>query len=252
MGKLKSDESINDHMKESIDMLNAMVDSIGVGHYHNTTTLNKITPDSVRFVIEHVRDTIQMLDELCDELEDDKDEIRREYEEKVIQFFNRFMSSDLSDEYDFRMKEVVRNIHEIENHYMKEIQELTKELEEERERSNRLEKRCGELIRDRDNVVDLAKKFVNQNGCDITSCYPKHLINNPASFCGNCKYFSMRPNDVGFCNNKHADPFIVDPDDTSCQAFESNNPTVVIDKPEFPCCEHCSHEDCDDCNLCPF
>lgn len=303
MGKmytLKPDESINDHMKESIVMLNAMADSIGVGYYHNTTTLKKITPDSARFVIEHVRDTIQMLDELCDELEDDKDEIRREYEEKVIQFFNRFMSSDLSDEYDFRMKEAVRNIHEIENHYLKEIQELTKELEEERERSNQLEEKNRKVK----TQFELAKKFLHQRRAEISRLkeelrqskivkdaqtrvidekekqisnlhheiwelqeqveywedfaktyadHDGHKTNNPANFCGNCKYFKIHPNDVGMCENIYGRySKTVDPDDASCQAFESNNPTVVIDKPEFPCCEHCSHEDCDDCNLCPF
>lgn len=385
MGKmytLQPDESINDHVKDTRDIINHIVElSIGcmrdLANPHEGTFID-MTYNKFMRSLEHIRESIEMLDELCDELEDDKDKIRHEYEKKVIQFFNRFMNADLTDETNYRLGECVRHIHEIENHYMSEIQQLNedlehfcelaisrnKELEEERERSNQLEKRlkgehekymklreakeespaywkaqfermqeksnqlekrCHDLIEDRDGVIefwegkfqkaktqfelakkflhmrrdevsrlkeelrqtqlvkdaqkkvidekenallrlnheiwelqeqaeyweDLAKKIADQNGCDITSCYPK--INNPANFCGNCKYFKIHPNDVGMCENIYGRySKTVDPDDASCQAFESNNPTVVIGKPEFPCCDHCNHEDCDDCTLCPF
>lgn len=89
-------------------------------------------------------------------------------------------------------------------------------------------------------LEDLAKKYADPDG---------HKVNNPANFCGNCAKCEQHPNDVYIC--KHYYKKIVDPDDASCSHFKPND-GVVIGKPEFPCCEHCSHEDCDDCTLCPF
>lgn len=84
----------------------------------------------------------------------------------------------------------------------------------------------------------------------ILHMYPKTTINNPQNFCGNCKHFVTQPCDIAICNNKHADPFIVDPDDASCSHFESNQ--VDRDKPDQPCCKECNREDCNNCTLCPF
>lgn len=308
MGKmytLKPDESINDHMKVSIDTISHIAElSIScmrdLSNPHEGTFVD-MTYNEFMLALEHIRNTIEMLDELTDELEDREDEIRREYEEKVIRFFNRVMNADPTDDR-FRELAISRN----------------NELEQERERSNQLEERCSELVKDRDSVVEyweertrkltikfeLAKKFFHQRRAEVSRLKEElrqtrlvkdaqkkvidekekqisdlhheiwelqeqaeywedlakkyadpngHNPNNPANFCGNCKYFNIHPNDVGTCENIYGRySKYVDPDDASCQAFESNKPTVVIGKPEFPCCEHCSHEDCDDCALCPF
>lgn len=304
MGKmytLQPNESIHDHMKDSMDIINHIVElSIScmrdLANPHEGTFID-MTYNKFMRALEHIRETIQMLDELTDELEDREDEVRREYEERVIRFFNSWMNSDMSEEYKSRAEESARRIHEIENHYMSQIQQLNKELEDailnrdanielytaEREHSNQLEKRCSALVRSRDDAVeywtkhceillqkhreelatkdheiwglqeqveyweDLAKKYADPDGHKI--CNP----NNPANFCGNCKHFEMHAGDVGVCarlknQNKYK---VVDPDDASCSHFKSNN-GVVIGKPEFPCCNHCNHEDCDDCTLCPF
>ena len=148
MGKmytLKPDESINDHVKDSIAILNHIVElSIScmrdLANPHEGTFVD-MTYNDFMYAIEHVRNSIEMLDELCDELEDDKDGIRQEYEEKVIQFFNRFMNSNLADEHNYRERELARLVHQLDNRCF----ELDKELEKEREKSNQLEKRCEDL-----------------------------------------------------------------------------------------------------------
>lgn len=363
MGKmytLKPDESIIDHVKDSKDIINHIVElSIScmrdLANPHEGTFVDMIYDNFMR-ALEHIRDSIEMLDELTDELEDREDEVRREYEERVVRFFNNWMNSDMSYEYKSRAEEAVKRIHEIENHYMSEIQKLNedldrfrelaisrnKEIEQERERSNqleeknsklrevldkkynelkeeheksnRLERRCHDLTEDRDGVIDfwegkfqkvktqfeLAKKFLHLRREEVSRLKEElrqtqivkdaqkkvidekenallrlnheiwelqeqaeywedlakkhadpdgHTPNNPANFCGNCANCEQHPNDIYIC--KHYYKKVVDPDDASCSHFKPNN-GVVIDKPEFPCCDHCNHEDCDDCTLCPF
>lgn len=311
MGKmytLQPDESINDHMKDSIDTINHIVElSIGcmrdLANPHEGTFID-MTYNEFMLALEHIRNTIEMLDELCDELEDDKDEIRQEYEEKVIQFFNRFMNADLTDESNYRAGELARLVHQLDNR----VGELDQELEKERERSNQLEaqvkvltaerdlakkiaeeksaalkiklnslygidlkvlelnakldKKCeeiGELTKElgrMDERIELIKadrdryfKQLCESGyfdTDIRHMYPKTTLNNPANFCGNCKYFEIHPDDVGTCENIYGRySKCVDPDDASCHAFESH-------KPDQPCCKACNRDDCDDCTLCPF
>lgn len=155
------------------------------------------------------------------------------------------------------------------------------------EENTKLKNRITELIRDRDAIVEhwtkhcenlfhehrkclaakdreiyywreLAKKIADQNGSDISSCYPKNLINNPCNFCGNCKHYAQMGKDddeyEGICVQHYIKR--VDPDDASCEHFQSNQvdnvDNVIIGKPEFPCCNGCNREDCDDCTLCPF
>lgn len=345
MGKmytLKPDESINDHVKESISLLNRLAEIVKEAYKYlpekdctlETGVFLDIDSRAFYSAIEHVRNSIEMLDELCDELEDDKDEIRQEYEEKVIQFFNRFMNADLTDETNYRAGELARLVHQLDNR----VGELDQELEDavlnrdanlklytaERERSNQLEKELsrlkaqyGEMQKELSNWKDLcrtwqeesAKDYKNSNKlkkrCEdlehqLKEEHERYMklreakeqspaywkaqfermqkrysqldkycgeleteidflrsedtdsveVNNPRNFCGNCKHFVTHPNDVGTCNNKHADPFIVDPDDASCSHFESNQ--VDRDKPDQPCCKACNRDDCDDCTLCPF
>ena len=268
MGKmytLKPDESINDHVKDSIATLNHIVElSIScmrdLANPHEGTFVD-MTYNDFMDVIEHVRNSIEMLDELCDELEDDKDEIRQEYEEKVIQFFNRFLNSDLADEHNYREGELARLVHQLDNR----CSELDKELEQ-------TQKHCSKLVRDRDKAVEdwtkhcealhqtyreklAAKdreiyKLIKQG---LSSTYGK--VNSPCNFCGNCRHYAQMGKDdgdfEGICTRHYITR--VDPDDASCEHFKPTYDTrVVIGKPEFPCCEHCTRDDCDDCTLCPF
>lgn len=308
MGKmhtLKPDESINDHMKESIAMLNQLAESIGDDYYLSSTMIRGIKPDSVRFAIEHVCNSIEMLDELCDELEEDKDGIRQEYEEKVIQFFNRFMNADITDESNYRAGELARLVHQLDNRVGELDQELEKErersnqlnedcehfrllaisrnneLEKERKKSNQLEKHCKDLVHqlkeEHERYMKLREakeqspaywkakfermqkkysqldKYCGELETEIDFLRSEDTdsveVNDPANFCGNCKYFKTHPNDVGICD-KHETKTIVDPDDASCPLFESNQ--VDRDKPDHPCCKACNRDDCDDCTLCPF
>ena len=190
------------------------------------------------------------------------------------------MNSDLTDEYDFRMKEAVKNIHEIENHYMGEIQKLNADLEQERKKSNQLEKecsgweehcdgltkRCAKLVRDRDAVVEywtkhceglfhehrksLAAKDREISGITKERDYyrdrVRELVNNGDNFCGNCAKCKKRDDDTYVCT--HYFKMFVDPDQSSCLHFKSNR----VDKPDQPCCKACDHDDCDNCTLCPF
>ena len=254
MGKmytLQPDESINDHVKESMEIIDHIVElSIGcmrdLANPHEGTFVD-MTFNKFMRSLEHIRESIQMLDDLTDEMEDDNTKIRHEYEEKVIQFFNRFMNSDLSDEYDFRMKEVVRNIHEIENHYMSEIKQLE---EQEQHWHDIAVARTKEIDDLSDQIADLTEERDYYQDC------LHKLANRASNFCGNCKHFKVSAG-VGVCErlkgrNKYK---VVDPDDASCSyycACYCDTDSVKICKPEFPCCEHCSHDDCDNCTLCPF
>ena len=83
----------------------------------------------------------------------------------------------------------------------------------------------------------------------------KAKTNNPANFCGNCSHYAQMGKDDGDFEGICTQHYIkrVEPDDASCKHFKPTYDTrVVIAKPEFPCCEHCNHDDCDNCTLCPF
>lgn len=90
---------------------------------------------------------------------------------------------------------------------------------------------------------------------DIAHMYPKTMLNNPCNFCGNCCHYAQMGKDDGDFEGICTQHYIkrVDPDDSSCKHFKPTYDTrVVIAKPEFPCCDHCNREDCDNCTLCPF
>lgn len=90
---------------------------------------------------------------------------------------------------------------------------------------------------------------------DIAHMYPKIMLNNPCNFCGNCRYYAQMGKDDGDFESICTQHYIkrVDPDDASCKHFKPTyDRQVVIAKPEFPCCDHCNREDCDNCTLCPF
>lgn len=90
---------------------------------------------------------------------------------------------------------------------------------------------------------------------DIAHMYPKTTLNDPANFCGNCRHYAQMGKDDGDFEGICTQHYIkrADPDDASCKHFKPTYDTrVVIAKPEFPCCDHCNREDCDNCTLCPF
>lgn len=298
MGKMytpQPNESLSDHVKDSKDIINYIVGlSIScmrdLANPHEGTFVD-MTFNKFMRSLEHIRESIEMLDELTNEMEDDNTKIRQEYEEKVVQFFNRFMSTDLT--------------HEIENHYMSEIQQLEERLKAEHEKymklreskehssaywksqfdrmckkSNQLEEQLTVLKGERDLAKKLAKKVIDEKRTiknDLTrsklecetlrevldkkyaeiESLTETLINgvaspnNSSNFCGNCAYCHSHPDDTFTCEWR---PDCVDPDDASCKRFKPNYATSKRYgmKPEHPCCEHCDHEDCDDCSLCPF
>ena len=327
MGKmytLQPDESINDHVKESMSIINHIVElSIGcmrdLANPHEGTFVDMVYNEFMRS-LEHIRESIQMLDELCDELEDeledDKDEVRREYEEKVLEFFNRFVNSD---EYNNRVCDLIKRCQELSkwcqelskwcqeldedrNHFSNLAISRNKELEEERERSNQLEEKNRKLT----TKFELAKKFLHQRRAEVSRLKEElrqtqlvkdaqkkvidekenallrlnheiwelqeqaeywedlakkyadpdgHSLNNPCNFCGNCGHYAQMGKDDGDFEGICTQHYIkrVDPDDASCSHFKPTYDTrVVIGKPEFPCCDHCNHDDCDNCTLCPF
>jgi DNA repair exonuclease SbcCD ATPase subunit len=297
MGKmytLKPDESINDHMKESITMLNKLAESIGADYYLNSTLIKDIKPDSVRFVIEHVRNTIEMLDELTDELEDHESEVRREYEEKVVQFFSTWTNFDVSE---------IQKLNEDLEHFRELAISRNKELQQECEKSNQLEAQVKELKDERQELLsqmlELTGKVHNQEHQlkeeherymklrEVKEQSPAYWkakfermqkkysqldkycgeleieidflrsedtdsedtdsveVNNPANFCGNCKYFAFIAKEDGMhgcCHERYLKE--VDPDDASCRAFESN-------KPDHEVCDNCDKE-CGNCGYYPF
>lgn len=179
MGKMytiQPNESINDHVKESMSIINHIVElSIGcmrdLANPHEGTFVD-MTYNKFMRSLEHIRESIQMLDELCDELEDNNDEIRHEYEEKVIQFFNRFMNSDLADEYKERSNQLEKEFSRLKAQYG----ELQKELKDtalnrdanlklytaERERSNQLEEQLTAIKGERDLAKKLARRLLDE------------------------------------------------------------------------------------------
>lgn len=324
-GTFKSGDSMSSHSKDSMDIINRIV-TLSISCMRDLVNPHEgvfvdMTFNKFMRSLEHIRETIEEWEVMCNELDEDNSELRKTIEILAGNCPYRNEYCDASDCAGCKYARI-----NILARQMREIQELTKdrdrfrdlaisrnkELGEEREKSNQLEKecssweerctelkeelswvrkqhgglieRCAKLVRDRDNTVDYWTKhcenlFHEHRKClaakdreiyelksklnsvygyvdtDIAHMYPKTLINNPANFCGNCKYFEMSTHSVGVCvrlkkqNNFKA----VDPDDASCPCFQSNQTDrVVIGKPEFPCCEHCSHEDCDNCTLCPF
>lgn len=285
MGKmytLKPDESINDHVKESMSIINSIVE-LSIGCMRDLAnpregTFVDMTYNKLMCSLEHIRESIEMLDEMCDELEDDLQESRKTYAHDM-ECIRKYGTQSVDAE------RLFEQLNEDLDYFRNLAISRNKELEEERERSNQLEKecssweeRCAELNDRCDKVVEhwtkhcenlfhehrksLAAK--DREIADLTEerdyyqdCLHK-LANRASNFCGNCKHCKHSPMGFYYCfekiktGNIYPQYVKVDPDDASCEHFESNKPKVVIDKPEFPCCEHCSHEDCDNCTLCPF
>ena len=127
----------------------------------------------------------------------------------------------------------------------------------------KLDKKCkevGELTHELWELQEKAEfwKDVAKKGyidTDIAHMYPKTTLNNPANFCGNCSHYAQMGKDNGEFEGICTQHYIkrVDPDDASCKFFKATYDTrVVIGKPEFPVCEKCNRDDCDNCTLCPF
>lgn len=271
MYALQPNESINDHVKDSKEIITHIVKlSIScmrdLANPHEGTFID-MTYNKFMRSLEHIRESVEMLDELCDELENDNEEIRHEYEEKVIQFFNRFMSNDA----DFSIK--LREAKEHSSVYWKD------QFDRMCKKSNQLEEQLTGLKGERDLAKKLAKKLMDEKRIlkdDLTrseleckvlremldkkyaeiESLTEALINDASSpnsssnFCGNCTYFEMSANDVGICARlKERNKFkVVDPDDSSCKKFKP----PFVSRPDHPVCSHCDHEECDDCSLYPF
>lgn len=332
-GTFKPGDSMSSHSKDSMSIITRIVNASKESWkyipekdvYVDAGTFVDLDYRTLMTGFEHIRETIEEWEAMCDELDEDISALRKSVEILAGNCPYRNKYCDASDcaecEYAKKEMEIQLSIIEDRDHFRELAISRNNELEEEREKSNQLEKelstvrevanqileekiklsedlrkecdsweerclhlkkRISQIVRNRDSVVDhwtkrcehllqkhrvelaakdheiwelqeqveywedLAKKYADPDGHKLSP-------NNPCNFCGNCKYFRIHPSDVGVCERlKDQNKFkVVDPDDASCKAFESNN-GVVIGKPEFPCCEHCSHEDCDNCNLCPF
>lgn len=156
-------DSVHSHSEESIKMLEKLASE---SRGNSSTIINGVTPQMLRLWIQHIRESIEAYRDLCDELEDDKDETRQKYEEKVVQFFNRFMNADLTDETNYRTGELARLVHQLDNR-VGELDnhcfELNTALADEREKSTQLEQRIKVLTAER----DLAKKLAKQKSEEL-------------------------------------------------------------------------------------
>lgn len=236
--------------------------------------------------IQHIRESIEAYRDITEELDDDLREVRKAYADDMkriggnplnIEQYVQQLKDDLEH---FRALAISRNkeLVELKEQYdelKKEYSNLKDLCKLWREESAKDHESCIKLREELDYAlkqVELWKKLAKYSAryvdTDIAYMYPKTTLNDPCNFCGNCKYYSapLTPEearyckhdivvtrDVGTCNNKWASPYIVDPDDASCPHFKpAYGDRAVIGKPEFPCCEKCNHEDCDDCTLCPF
>lgn len=163
-----NNDSVFSHGEDSISMLNRLAEIAKEAFKYIPEedctvacgTFVDIDKHAFISAVQHFRESIEAYRDLCDELEDDKDEIRHEYEEKVIQFFNRFMNADLTDETNYRAGELARLVHQLDNR----VGELDQELEQERERSNQLE----EKVRSLTTKFKLAKKFLYQRREEVS------------------------------------------------------------------------------------
>lgn len=284
-----NNDSVFSHGEDSISMLNRLAE-IAKGAYKYIPekdctveygTLVSVDTCAFLSAVQHFRESIEAYRDLTEELNDALREVRKAYAddmERIRKYGTQSVDTEklfeqLNEECEhFRLLAISRN----------------KELEREREKSNQLEqqliefnakldKKCREvgeltsvvtnLQNELDHVyekIELIKadrdryfKQLCESGyfdTDIASMFPK--INNPQNFCGNCEHFEICSGDVGICTRlkKHKRYKVVDPDDASCKFFKPtyDETRVVIGKPEFPVCEKCNHDDCDNCTLCPF
>ena len=227
---------------EIVAMLKTLIHHLDIRPIWESSHIEKVKPSSTAFVLSKAINAIEYLDSRLEDYVDERPKLlsqileftgkTHEQEEKIKQLENH-------------ITELIRDRDDVVEHWTKHCENLFHE-----------HRKCL-AAKDREIYYwrDLAKKIADQNGCEINSCYPKTMINNPANFCGNCKHYAQmhKDNDTyeGICVQHYIKR--VDPDDASCEHFKPNQvDRVIISKPEFPCCEHCTHEDCDDCTLCPF
>lgn len=294
-GTFKPNDSLSSHSKDSMSIITRIVNAskeawkyIPEKDVHvDAGTFVELDYRTLMSGFEHIRETIEEWEAMCDELDDDIFELRKSFEALAG---NCPYRSKYCDYEDCASCDYPKKLHETENFYMTQIQELssridrlTKELECVHQTVKERNQTIRELREEESHWHELAVKRNEELGklwemydelkaskikesntlknqiTDLIEerdyyqdCLHK-LANRACNFCGNCKYFEMHAGDVGVCARlKEKKKYkVIDPDDASCSHFKSND-GVVIGKPEFPCCEHCSHEDCDDCTLCPF
>lgn len=261
-----NNDSVFSHGEDSISMLNRLAE-IAKGAYKyipekdctvECGTLVSVDTCAFLSAVQHFRESIEAYRDLTEELDDDLREVRKAYKNDMERVgvspdLEQFIKSMKEDHEHFRLLAISHN----------------KELEREREKSNQLEqqliefnakldKKCrevGELtsvVTNLQNELDHVYEKIEMIKADRDRYFKKLCelgyfdTNDPQNFCGNCKHFEMHVEDVGVCarfkkQNKYK---VVDPDDGSCKAFESN-------KPDHEVCNNCDKE-CDDCGYYPF
>lgn len=248
-GTFKPNDSISSHSKDSMDIINHIVElSIScmrdLANPHEGTFVD-MTFNKFMCALEHIRETIETWESLCDELEADSDELRETISKITADCPYRGKYCDYPecgdchftknrDKFIKELWEQLDILRKDEAHWHKLAVERNKELGNRTRECNSLKNQIADLIEERDYYQDCLHK----------------LANRASNFCGNCANCEQHSSDVYVCKHSHT---IIDPDESSCLHFKSNEQgKVVIGKPEFPCCEHCSHEDCSVCTLCPF
>lgn len=279
-GTFKSGDSMSSHSKDSMAILtNIVIKSkalwVGINTDSSTKMLIDIPYKDFMYAIEHIRETIEEWEVMCDELDDDIYELRKTLEALAGNCPYRDKYCDVTDCAECEharisvlarqqnelevQRDIIKDRENIIESLRSELKTLKKRLEAVRED----EKHWYEVAKERTNeLTDITAAKIKETNrlknqiADLTEerdyyqdCLHK-LANRASNFCGNCAYCHSHPDDTFTCEWR---PNCIDPDDASCPHFKSNQTDrVVIGKPEFPCCEHCSHEDCDDCTLCPF
>lgn len=277
-GTFKSGDSMSSHSKDSMSILtNIVVKSkalwVGINTDSSTKMLIDIPYKGFMYAIEHIRETIEEWEAMCDELDDDISELRKTLETLAgnCPYRDKYCdATDCADCEHARINVLARQQREL------EVQrDIIKDRESIIESLRKQFTAQRDVIHDRDEIIanlrcelrDLkAAKIKETNSlknqiADFTEerdyyqdCLHK-LANRASNFCGNCAFYAQMGKDDGEYEGICTQYYIkrVDPDDASCKHFKSNQvDRVVIGKPEFPCCDKCNHDDCDNCTLCPF
>lgn len=280
-----NNDSVFSHGEDSISMLSRLAKIAKEAYKYipeNDCTVacgTFVDVDTRAFLsaVQHFRESIEAYRDLTEELDDDLRKCRA----------NHFQEREHSNQLEQRIKFLTAECDLAKKLAKQKSEELKRKLNEKygtdvtcMELEDKLDRKCREvgeltsvvanLQNELDHVyekIELIKadrdryfKQLHESGyfdTDIAHMYPKTTLklNNPANFCGNCCHYAQMGKDDGDFEGICTQHYIkrVDPDDASCEHFKPTYDTrVVIGKPEFPVCEKCNREDCDNCTLCPF
>jgi DNA repair exonuclease SbcCD ATPase subunit len=143
---LAPNQSISDHAKESLKKLTEILNLTSIMETREPNRIRfsvkvDLCKSNFEYIIRHIRESIEALDDLTVELEDDLREERREHE-RDIECIRKYGVQSVDAE------KLFEQLNEDCEHFRLLAISRNKELEQERERSNQLEKRCFELLKE--------------------------------------------------------------------------------------------------------